>query len=140
MATLTPLLTSVVPNPNIAFCNSWVAVENTASRPIFAQASYLVNASEITLSAGSIGVNLTVLENLTQATNSLLSALTGQTNRINGFVIPDYNEIQNYYYGSTNNVQKVEYKNNSTLVSTLSFTYMNNATSDGDMLKQVIKI
>ena len=102
----------------------------------------MVNASEISLSGGggSVNVDLSTLENLTQATNSLLSALTGQTNRINGFVIPDYNEIQNYYYGSTDNVQKVEYKNNSTLVATLSFTYMNNATSDGDMLKQVIKL
>ena len=140
MATLNPLLVSAVPNPNVAYCHSWVSVGNDANRPLFAQASYLVNASDISLSAGSLNINLTNLENLTQSTNTLLSVLTGQTNRINGFVIPDYNEIQNYYYGSTSNIQKVEYKNNSTLVATLSFTYMNGATADGDLLKQVIKL
>lgn len=140
MATLNPLLVSAVPNPNVAYTHSWFSVNNDISRPVFAQASYLVNASEISLSSGSVSIDLSTLENLTQATNTLLSVLTGQTDRINGFVIPDYNEIQNYYYGSTSNIQKVEYKNNSTLVATLSFTYMNGATADGDLLKQVIKL
>ena len=140
MATLNSLLLSSVPNPNVAYNNAWIAIGNDISRPLFAQASYLVNASEISLSAGSLNVNLTDLENLTRTTNTLLNSLTGQTNRINGFIIPNYNEIENYYYGSTNNVQKVEYKNNSTIVATLSFTYINGASTDGDLLKKVVKV
>jgi hypothetical protein len=40
MITLTPNLTSGVPNPNVSFNNSWIPVGNDGSRPFFAQATY----------------------------------------------------------------------------------------------------
>lgn len=40
MITLTPNLTSGVPNPNVSYNNAWIPVGNDGSRPLFAQATY----------------------------------------------------------------------------------------------------
>lgn len=67
-------------------------------------------------------------------------ALNRSASRINGFVIPDYNTIKNYYHGSTPNIEKVEYKQNSTVVATLSFTYVDPISSTNPRLNEVIKL
>jgi hypothetical protein len=141
MATLTPTLTSVVPNPNVAYCNAWIPISNDAGRPLFAQASYLTNASDISvsLSASNLNINLADVENLIATTNTLVGVLTATSNRINGFVIPNYNRIANTYYGTSNNLSKVDYKFNSTIVASLSFTYTTPTSADGALLAEVIK-
>jgi len=45
--TLTPTLSPAPFNSNVAFNNSWIAVENNQNRPLFAQATYLTNVQDI---------------------------------------------------------------------------------------------
>lgn len=73
-------------------------------------------------------------------TNTLIAAITATTNRINGFVIPDYNRIANTYYGTSNNLSQVDYKMDSTVVASLSFTYVTPTSADNALLAEVIKI
>ena len=80
MSSLTPILTTTPGEPpthnlGVAETFSWVPVGG-ASRPLFARATYLVNASEISLSAGSLSVDTSTLETLTIDTNTLLDQLT----------------------------------------------------------------
>lgn len=55
-------------NPSMADTFSWVPVEG-AGRPLFARATYLANASDISvsLSAGEMNVNMADVENLLKA-------------------------------------------------------------------------
>ena len=69
----TPLLTATpgtppTYNPSMADTFSWVPVEG-AGRPLYARATYLANASDISvsLSAGEMNVNLEDVENLLKA-------------------------------------------------------------------------
>jgi hypothetical protein len=91
MSTLNPSLTAATPNPNVAYNNAWIPVENQ-SRPLFAQATYLANASDLSLSlsASELNVNLEDIENLITSSNILLSNsntllndLTGKTVSVN---------------------------------------------------------
>lgn len=68
------------------------------------------------------------------------NAIIKGTSRINGFVIPDYNTIKNYYHGSTSNIEKIEYKQNSTIVATLSFTYIDPVESSNPRVNEVIRL
>jgi len=68
------------------------------------------------------------------------NAIIKSASRINGFVIPDYNTIKNYYHGTTPNIEKVEYKQNSTIVATLSFTYIDPVESANPRIDEVIKL
>lgn len=68
------------------------------------------------------------------------NALIRSASRINGFVIPDYNTIKNYYHGSTSNIEKIEYKQNSTVVATLSFTYVDSISSTNPRINEVIRL
>jgi len=68
------------------------------------------------------------------------NAIIKSASRINGFVIPDYNTIQNYYHGSTPNIEKIEYKQGSTVVATLSFTYIDPVLSTNPRVDKVIKL
>jgi hypothetical protein len=43
--------------------------------------------------------------------------------KVAGFDIPAYDEIEISYYGSTNNIQTVEYLNAAILVATLTLEY-----------------
>jgi hypothetical protein len=49
---------SATVNPNVAYCNSWIPVENNAGRPLFANASYITNLDNlsITLSSGNLDI------------------------------------------------------------------------------------
>jgi hypothetical protein len=73
MASLTPTLTSTpgaAPNYNVGMAEtfSWVPVEG-AGRPLFARATYMTNASDmsVSLSANSLNINLEDVENLLKA-------------------------------------------------------------------------
>jgi len=44
--TLSPILSAVPFNSNVAFNNSWVTVNNDQNRALFAQATYIVNNNE----------------------------------------------------------------------------------------------
>jgi hypothetical protein len=128
-------------NPSMADTFSWVPVEG-AGRPLFARATYLANASDISvsLSAGDLNVNLSDIETLINTSNTLLATLTATSNRISGFVIPNYNKIKNVYYGSSTNISSVQYIQNSTVVATLSFTYVDPVSAEGARLDEVIKL
>jgi len=111
--------------------------------PKYATLTYLVNADDIKISLSgdtSFTVDFTIVENLIRTTNTLLNTLTGQTNRVNGFVIPDYNRVKNYYYTPSNNISRVDYKFDDTIVASLSFTYFGSETDDDALLAEVIKI
>jgi hypothetical protein len=82
MATLTPILTATpnaptTYNTGIAETFSWIPVANDGGRPIYARATYLTNASDmsVSLSANSLNINLEDVE-------ALLKAQLGR----NGFV------------------------------------------------------
>tara|TARA_R110000868_G_scaffold55422_5_gene172228 strand:- start:1243 stop:1665 length:423 start_codon:yes stop_codon:yes gene_type:complete len=139
MATLSPLLTATPGTPptyNVGMAEtfSWIPVEG-AGRPLFARATYLTNASDISvsLSADNLNINLVDVE-------TLMTVLTSHTQRINGFIIPDYNRIANTYYSTSNNLSQVDYKFDSTIVASLSFTYATPASADNALLAEVIKI
>ena len=79
---MTPLLTATPSspptyNPSMADTFSWIPVEG-AGRPLFARATYIANASDISvgLSSENISVYVDELENLTSQTNLRLDALT----------------------------------------------------------------
>jgi hypothetical protein len=44
---------SATVNPNVAYCNSWIPVENNAGRPLFANASYITNLDNLSISLSS---------------------------------------------------------------------------------------
>jgi hypothetical protein len=78
----TPVLTAtptVPPTYNVGMAEtfSWVPIEG-AGRPLYARATYLANASDISLSlsAGNVSVDTSALENLSEETNTLLNRLT----------------------------------------------------------------
>jgi len=128
----------------------------------YAVLTKLINPEDISisLSAGDVTIDLTNLELLQSQNNTKLDVLTGvdyatstkqdsiisaiqslsSVNRINGFVIPDYDRIKNYYYGSSNNLSQVDYKFSNTVVASLSFTYVGDESIDNALLNEVIKL
>ena len=112
----------------------------------------LIKDSNAELSATRIDMNYqfdetqTILSTLTSIQNEkqdvIITAIQSlsSVNRINGFVIPDYNRIKNYYYGSSNNLSQVDYKFNNTVVASLSFTYVGDESIDNALLNEVIKL
>jgi len=59
---------------------------------------------------------------------------------LQGFDIPPYDEIQIGYYGSTNNIQTVDYGNAGILVATLNFEYTTQPPTVNDTNLENIKI
>ena len=53
----------------------------------------------------------------------VLDGVENIANSIQGFQIPEYDELALTYYGTTNNIATVVYKNNSVVVATLTLTY-----------------
>jgi hypothetical protein len=136
MATLTPILTATPGNPltyNVGMAEtfSWIPVENDADRPIYARASYLVNAADITGGGGGTVDNT--------LTNSLLTSLTASNVQVPGFSIPPYDEINFEYVGSTDIFRKVVYSNNSTQVLALSFVYVTEPPTAGNAIILKVK-
>jgi len=70
---------------------------------------------------------------------SLLDSLTSINIRIPGFSIPPYDEISLNYYGLTNNIETVIYKNNTTTVLSLSLGYAPNPPTSNDALLSSVK-
>lgn len=133
---LTPVLTatpSAPPTYNVGMAEtfSWVPVEG-ANRPLYARATYLANASDISLSAGSISIDTSTME-------TLLSDLTASNKAVPGFSIPPYDQISFEYVGSTDIFRKVTYLNNSTQVMALSFVYVTEPPTTGNAIIQTVK-
>jgi len=63
-----------------------------------------------------------------------------QLKEIAGFEIPAYDQIDISYYGVTNNIATVVYKNNSVVVATLTLTYAVQppTVNDANLIKVVI--
>ena len=162
--TLIPSLTSTPGTPpsysvGMAETFSWVPIAG-ADRPLYARATYLTNASDISISLSASDINLNVgdIENLLVTTNTLLDVLTAKDSSsgrtytlldaltasnitVAGFSVPPYDEINMEYVGTTNNLQQVDYLNNSTSVLSLSFVYaVDPPTSDDALLKKVKKL
>lgn len=143
MPTLTPKLTAtpgtpVTYNPSMADTFSWVPVEG-AERPLFARASFLTNASDISITTGDVNVDLTTVESGIALNNSLLTSLTASSAKVPGFSIPEHDEISLSYYGSTNNLQQVDYKKSSTTVLSLSFAYNPQPPTSNSALLATVK-
>lgn len=148
MPSLTPTLTATPAaaptyNPGMAETFSWVPIEG-AGRPLFAQASYLTNASDIqinldSLSLGDVTVNTDDLEVISQQTNTLLTELTSSNKIVPGWAIPTYDQIDFEYVGSTDIFRKVIYKKSSTEVLSLSFTYVTEPPTVGNAIIQSVK-
>ena len=126
-------------NANVAYDNSFVQISNNI-RPLYAQATYLANASDISINAGNINLDLTTLENIGNITNTLLRSVTASNVNIPGFSIPPHDEVSLAYVGSTNNLQTVTYKKSSNTILTLSFTYTPNPPTENDALLANVKI
>lgn len=64
MSTLVNILSSTPLNPNVGYNNSWIEVQNTADRPLFAQAAYITNLQDlpITVNASSISIGSLKIE------------------------------------------------------------------------------
>ena len=115
MSTFNTTLTSDPNNPTYNFgmaeTYSYVPVSGPAlNRPLYAQASYLVNPSDITANAA-----------------------------IPGFAIPTFDSILPTYYPNTSNYRTITYKYQNTLVATLSFSYLD-ASTNGSPFTQIVRI
>lgn len=88
---MTPILTATPSspptyNPGIAETFSWIPIEG-ADRPLFAKATYLTNASDISVTTGDVSLDITPLENLTKTTHTKLDSLTSiQTQKQNEII------------------------------------------------------
>ncbi len=138
--TLVPALSTTY-NVGMAETFSWVPMQGL-DRPLFARATYIANASDlsVSLSAGDIVMNIDEVEDLLKDAITLLATLTSTSNRINGFVVPDYNKIKNFYHDDTTNISSVQYIQDTTVVAELSFTYVDPVSAEGARLDEVIKL
>ena len=81
MATLTPRLTTTPGGPSpsysvgIAETFSWVPIDNDAGRPLFARATYITNASDLSISLSAAELNVQTQEK-SAATSSQTGPLT----------------------------------------------------------------
>ena len=89
-------------------------------------------AIEVELTADQIDLHVDDVE-------TLLHDLTATNIQVPGFSIPPYDEISLDYYGSTNNLSNVIYKNNTTSVLSLSFVYVPNPPTSNDALLASVK-
>jgi hypothetical protein len=51
-------LSAEPPNANIGYCNSWFEVKNNLSRPLYAQASFITNFDDLSISLSANDVNI----------------------------------------------------------------------------------
>ena len=92
--TLNPILSNQPGNPNVGWTYSWVGVENDTNRPLFAQAVYLVNATDIPSGGGGSGSGSTVVTNTVGVSGDVTlinpsSALNYSSLGLAGFVFTD---------------------------------------------------
>jgi len=105
-----------------------------------------VNTDEVEFLLSSTNLFLNALTAVDYATSykqdqeiSLLDSLTSINIRIPGFSIPPYDEISLNYYGLTNNIETVIYKNNTTTALSLSLGYVPNPPTSNDALLSSVK-
>jgi len=105
-----------------------------------------LTAKQTTTDVSGLETRLDVLTAVDYATSykqdqeiSLLDSLTSINIRIPGFSIPPYDEISLNYYGLTNNIETVIYKNNTTTALSLSLGYVPNPPTSNDALLSSVK-
>jgi len=94
MPSFTPIISStpgnpVSYNPSMADSFSWIPIAD-AGRTLYARATYLTNASDISITTGAISLNVTSLESRIDSTNTKLDTLVSKANQQlgqNGFDI-----------------------------------------------------
>jgi hypothetical protein len=73
--------------------------------------------------------------------NNLLRKITENTYQtagsVSSFPTPPFDEVDITYYGSTNNIYQVFYKNGGSNVKTLTLTYVGGAVADNDRLSNI---
>lgn len=69
-----------------------------------------------------------------------VNTISSEIASLQGFQIPEYDELNVTYYGSTNNISTIVYKKTSTVVSTLTLTYSVQppVSNDANLVKVVI--
>lgn len=72
-------------NPSMAETFSWVPITN-ANRPFYAKATYLTNASDISISTGAITVNMAAVESKIDTTNNKLDITNTRLNTLSSLV------------------------------------------------------
>lgn len=92
--TLTPVVSSNVTPPNVAWQNSFVNVPNDQGRPLFAQATYLTNPNDINIVLSGANINIDLNSIATQL-NTIQNQLNQQLGQ-NGFVITNANDTTQY--------------------------------------------
>jgi hypothetical protein len=73
-------------NPNVAYTNSWISVAG-ANFPLFAQASYITNADDFTITLSAANINIDLNSVVTQL-NTIQNQLNQQLGQ-NGVVYAD---------------------------------------------------
>lgn len=62
---------------------------------------------------------------------------SGATVNVGGFEIPQFNDIVIAYYGSTNNIQTQTFKNGTTTVATLAYSYVSGGAANDDNVSEI---
>jgi hypothetical protein len=94
---MTPLLTatpgtSPTYNTGMAETFSWVPVEG-AGRPLYAKATYLTNASDISITTGALSLDMTPTNNKIDTTNTKLNTVNTKLDSLTAIQTSKQNEI-----------------------------------------------
>ena len=98
MATLVPILTSTPGNPptyNVGMAEtfSWIPIDNDAGRPIYARATYLANASDISITAGAISLDITDTNNKIDTANTRINTTNTKLDSLTAIQNDKQNQI-----------------------------------------------
>jgi hypothetical protein len=86
---LTPKVSEIPFNSNVAFNNSWITIENDQNRPLFAQATYLTNVQDIDYQIALLINEIKELNNRIDYQIALLINEIKELNNRNGFDVID---------------------------------------------------
>jgi hypothetical protein len=109
---MTPLLTATPSsppsyNPGMAETFSWIPIQG-ANRPLFAQATYLTNASDISINAGNLSLDLTETNNRIDTTNTRLNIANTKIDSLTSIQTQKQNEIITLLHGITGTALEVD--------------------------------
>lgn len=108
---------------------------NTTGFPGQTLAPIPLSSASVTPSAADSGD--TLLQKIAQLLYNASAAAPSVVN-VNGFYIPYFTEIDFTYYGSTNNIHTQVFKNGSTTVATLTYTYVGGGSSNDDLILAIV--
>ena len=84
MPTLTPILSAVIFNSNVASNNSWINVSNDDNRPLFALATFNVNQDSSSELIADTVVHTANYTKIVTIASTVFSGLTGSVSFSNG--------------------------------------------------------